>query len=98
VDRNFVSASIFQVGSTIANIEALEYKTSHGNGPGYAANAPPPSRALLYGVVMPVSAATVGWSYHIKKEYPYSHRWLLIPIIEGGIELGTAIYRFESAK
>src|SRR5579871_1153586 len=49
VDRNFVIANMFQIGSTIANIEALEYQISHGNGPGDAPNGRPPSRALLYG-------------------------------------------------
>ena len=79
-------------------MEALKYKISVGNGPGDAPNGTPPSRAEPYGIAIPISAATVAWSYYVKKRRPNSRRWLLTPIIAGAIELSAAAYRFESAK
>ena len=98
LDRTFVLASVFQVGATIANVEALEYKISQGNGPGDSPYGKPPSRALLYGMAIPISSSTVAWSYYIKKKYPNSRAWLLIPAMVGGIQLSTASDRFASAK
>ena len=98
VDRNFLLGNLFAVGAMFAGIESLKYKISHGNGPGDSPYGTPPSRAELYGPAIPVTGASVAWSYHQKRKYPHSKRYILPPMMIGSAFAIKSIQTFASAK
>jgi hypothetical protein len=98
IDRSFFLVNLFPISAMFADVESEEYKISHGNGPGNSPYGTPPSRVSLYAIAVPVTAATVAWSYHLKRKYPHSKRYLLPPMILGSAYAIKAIATFASAK
>ena len=84
-DRSFILPTLFQIGATIGDIESTQYGLSHGVREANPLYGSHPSRAMQYGITMPIAAAIVGWSYRLKKSAPHSRYWLIPPVVVGSI-------------
>ncbi len=97
-DRSFLLAALFQVGATIGDIESTQYGLSHGArelNPIYGSH---PSRAKQYGITMPVTAAVLGLTYHLKRSAPHSRYWLIPPLVVGSMHAIAACHNLAVIK
>ena len=80
-----------------ADVESLEYKITHGNGPEISLR-----KSALSGLTLrnrgSVTGAVVAWSYRLKNKHPHSKRYFLPPMIVGSAFAIKAIQTFASAR
>lgn len=91
VDRKFAVLTLFAVAATVGDVESTEYGTAHGASEGNPLVAAHPSRPVLYGISLPVSAGMAWWSYKLKRTAPHSAHWMIPLCVTAGIHSGAAV-------
>lgn len=90
VDRSFVLLTLFQFVGSVADIETTQYGLRHGTHEGNPLFGRHPSRAVQYGVTIPLSAGVALLSYRLKKRAPESKHWIIPQAVYGSIHAGSA--------
>jgi hypothetical protein len=70
VDRNFILGQHVSSGSHDRQCGSTRVQDLAWKRPRRFAERATPSRALQYGMALPITGATVAWSYYIKKKIP----------------------------
>jgi len=92
IDRSFALLTLFQVLSSVADVESTQYGLSHGareENPMFGSH---PTRAVQYAISLPMSAGVATLSYMLKKRAPQSRHWIIPQVVYGSIHAGAAAH------
>lgn len=98
IDRPFIILQALQLAAMIGDVESTRYGLSHGGREGNPLVGSHPSRAVLYGISLPVTAGLTYWSYHLKKAAPHSRRWQIVPLVTMGIHGVAAVHNLATVR
>ena len=91
-DRKFVVLQLFQLATTIADIETTRYGLSQGTQEGNPIFGRHPSVRSLYAISLPLDLGFGLWSYHLKKTAPHSRNWQIPPTMCGAAHSAAVIH------